>query len=135
MITNDDLLKELSQTELIELSDLHGTFEINQDVIDDALGDAMAFIGSFFKIPANPTPLLKQITALLTIIELKRKQNFPKNSYEEELKHCEDMLLKMANKKIPTDISDQDKKDGGIITKQRAFVHGGKLGNWENLNG
>lgn len=135
MINNDDLLKELSKKELIELSDLKGSFEINQDVIDDAQGDALAFIGSFFKIPANPTPLLKQICVLLTIIELKRKQNFPKDSYAKELKYCEDLLIKMANKKIPTDTKDQDKKDGGVINKQRAFKHGGELENWDGING
>ncbi|MDO5649986.1 MAG: DUF1320 family protein, partial [Gallicola sp.] len=70
MITNDDLLKELSQKELIELSDLKGIFEINQDVVDDARADALSFITSFIIVPSNPTPLLKQICTLLTIIEL-----------------------------------------------------------------
>lgn len=47
MITNDDLLKEVSQKELRELSDFDGTGEINQNIIDDVLADRLAFIGSY----------------------------------------------------------------------------------------
>ena len=71
MITNDDLLKEVSQKELRELSDFDGTGEINQNIIDDVLADRLAFIGSYIKIPKNPTPLLKDICAKLVILELK----------------------------------------------------------------
>lgn len=135
MINNDDLLKELSFKELTELSDLKGNFKLNQEVVDDAKDDALAFIGSFFSIPSNPTPLLKQICTLLTIIELKRKQNFPKDSYKDELKYCEDLLIKMANSRIPKELNDLNKENAGVINKSRAFRHGGVLQNWDGING
>lgn len=76
MINNDDLLKEVSLKELTELSDFEGSKSINQAVIDDSKNDALAYIGSFVKIPANPTPLLKDIAVNLTVIELKKRNNF-----------------------------------------------------------
>ena len=68
MITNDDLLEEVSHKELLELSDFEGSGSINQSIIDDSLNDALAFIASFIRIPANPTKLLKDICVYLTII-------------------------------------------------------------------
>lgn len=135
MITNEDILKEISEKELIELSDLEAEFILNQEVIDDAISDAELFISSYFKVPLNPTPLLKQICTLLTITELKRKQNLPKESFEREYKYCLDLLIKMANKKIPTDLRDTNSENGGVVNKQRFFCHCGILGNWENVNG
>lgn len=43
MITNEDLLKEISEDELLQLSDLNATGEINQEVINDALNDSISF--------------------------------------------------------------------------------------------
>ena len=62
MITNEDLLKEISTDELIQLSDLNATNEINQEVIDDAINDAISFIESFIILPTNPTPLKKNFS-------------------------------------------------------------------------
>ncbi|MBR8463652.1 DUF1320 family protein [Campylobacter sp. faydin G-24] len=120
MITNDDLLKEVSLKELTELSDFDGIKEINQAIIDDALSDRIAFIGSYIKIPKNPTPLLKDITAKLVIIELKRRNNFPKEALNEQEEKLTNLLLKMANKKIPTEIKDEDMTPKLV---SRAFRH------------
>lgn len=79
-ITNDDLLKEVSARELLELSDFEGSGAINQGVIDDSVNDALAYISSFIKLPQNPTSLLKDIGVNLTIIELKKRNNFPKEA-------------------------------------------------------
>lgn len=131
MITNDDLLKELSQTELLELSDFKGIKEINQDIIDDSINDAVAFISSFIKIPSNPTPLLKDICVNLTIIELKKRNNFPKDTLNEQMEKQEKLLLKMATKKIPTNVDDN--KLPKIIS--RAFVHSETKMDLKGLNG
>ncbi|PSM51350.1 putative phage protein (DUF1320 domain) [Campylobacter blaseri] len=132
MIDNDELLKELSKKELEELSDLNGNFKINQDVINDAIKDATSFIASFIVIPKNPTPLLKQICTLLTIIELKRKQNYPKENYKDELEKCESLLIKMANGKIPIELKNESK----LIVKQRAFKHNDYImKDWSSVNG
>ena len=85
MITNEDLLKEISERELIQLSDINATGLMDQDVIDDALNDAISFIESFIILPDNPTPLLKKITVDLTIYELRRKNELLKES-DKELK-------------------------------------------------
>lgn len=61
VLTNEDLLKEVSTRELQELSDFEGSGAVNQSVIDDSVNDALAYISSFIKLPQNPTPLLKDI--------------------------------------------------------------------------
>ena len=50
MITNEDLLKEISEEELTQLSDLNAKEELDQTVIDDAINDAISFIESFIVI-------------------------------------------------------------------------------------
>ncbi|MGG7074549.1 phage protein Gp36 family protein [Campylobacter sp. 9BO] len=132
MINNDDLLKEVSFKELTELSDFEGSGAINQGVIDDSLADVLAFIGSFVSVPANPTPLLKDIAVNLTIIELKRRNNFPRDSLKEQMQKYENLLLKMAAKKIPTEL--KDGKDEPKICV-RAFKHSGERMDLKDING
>lgn len=127
MISNEDLLKEISLKALTQFSDLNGTGALNQAIIDDALADALALIKSFILIPANPTPLLKKIAVDLTIVELKRKNNY----LQEDLKEVEDkaqaLLLKMANKKIPTQVDQAHQKP---LQRQRAFRHSHTREDW-----
>ncbi|AQW85475.1 putative protein (DUF1320 domain) [Campylobacter pinnipediorum subsp. caledonicus] len=130
MINNDDLLKELSLKELIELSDFEGAEDINQDIIDDSINDALSYISSFIKIPQEPTPLLKDICCDLTIIELKKRNNFPKEALKEQLDKCDSLLLKMAAKKIPTTIQENDEPKAVL----RAFKHSNEKMDLENLN-
>lgn len=132
MITNNDLLKEVSLKELTELSDFNGIKEINQDIIDDVLSDCLAFISSYIKIPKNPTLLLKDITAKLVIIELKRRNNFPKEALNEQEEKLTNLLLKMANKKIPTEIKDENMMPKLV---SRAFKHTGERMDLKDFNG
>lgn len=118
MIINEDLLKEIGQRELAELSDLNGTGELDQSVIDDAKRDAISFIESFFRIPAEPTPLLKKIAVELTIMELRRRNELPVDS--ERKKELEGYLQKMATGKIPTTLLEQERFER---PKRRAFIH------------
>lgn len=121
MITNEDLLKEVSQKELLQLSDVNATGEIDQSVIDDCKQDSISFISSFITIPNNPSPLLRDIAVDLTIIELKKRNGFPKEAIKEAGEKCESLLLKMASKKIPTEVTSQT--SGGPVQKKRSFVH------------
>lgn len=100
MIDEKDLIKELSVHAIAELSDLNADGVCDKEVIDDAISDAQSYIASFIKIPKNPTPLLKDICVKLTIMELKRRNDFPKESLEEIKEWANDLLLKMANKKF-----------------------------------
>ncbi len=109
MITLDDLTKEISQKELVALTDLNASGKLNQEVLDDAICDAISFVGSFISIPANPTPLLKQIVVELTIFELRKRNELTQESFKERLKEIESYLQKMANKKIPTTIEESKK--------------------------
>ena len=130
-ITNDDLLKEVSARELLELSDFEGSGAINQGVIDDSVNDALAYISSFIKLPQNPTPLLKDIGVNLTIIELKKRNNFPKEVLNEQIEKMDALLLKMASKKLPSQIEDDSAPRLGI----RAFRHSEKKMDLKDLNG
>jgi len=120
-ITNEDLTKEISLKELTELSDVEGTGAVDQNVVDDAVKDALSFVSSFIQIPKNPTALLRDIVIDLSILELKKRQNFPKKSLKEVQERCESLLLKMSSKKIPIDITTQ--KHTAPVQKQRAFRH------------
>lgn len=107
-LINEDLLKELSQEQLIELSDLDGASALNQTVIDDAMEDALSFIKSFILLPADPTPLLKKIAVDLTVYELKRKNELISDKDKERFKEMEVYLSKMAKGSMPTTIAEQD---------------------------
>ncbi len=121
MITNEDLLKEISEQELKELSDLNANGNLNQNVIDDALNDSISFCESFIILPNKPTPLLKKIMVDLTIYELRRKNGLIGESDKELKKENESYLLKMSNGRLPIEKEVQDK--GTHIPKNFAFIH------------
>ncbi len=122
MITKKDLLKEISQKELLQLTDLNATGSLNQDVLNDAIADASSFISSFINIPNNPTPLLKQIATELTIYELRKKNNLTlSKESKDRLKELENYLTKMAAKKIPTSLKEEQQLK--IKNSNYAFKH------------
>jgi len=123
VIKNEDLLKEISDTKLLELSDINGTGDINQEVIDDALNDAISFIESFIILPADPTPLLKKITVDLTIYELKRKNGFVSDADKELKKENESYLNKMSNGRLKTEIINNQTASVPSENKSFAFRH------------
>lgn len=51
VITNEDLLKEISEQRIKRLSDLNANGILNQNVIDDALNDSISFCESFIILP------------------------------------------------------------------------------------
>ncbi|MDD2267025.1 phage protein Gp36 family protein [Sulfuricurvum sp.] len=119
MITIADLKKELSTTELTQLSDLNGTGTVDTTVVDEAINDAIAFISSFLVIPSNPTPFLKTIAVDLAIYELRKLHDLhdPKDR-----KEIESALTKMGKGTIPTTMSEPQKPKG----HSSAFRHGVK---------
>ena len=118
-ITNEDLLNEVSQEQLVELSDLEGAAALNQAVIDDAVNDALSLIKSFIPMPANPTPLLKKIGVELTVYELRKKNELVSDNNKERFKEIEAYLSKMAKGSMPTTITEQD--SGSKRSKSFAF--------------
>lgn len=132
IISEKDLVKELSFDAIAQLSDLNADGICNKDVIDDAINDAQNYIASFIKIPKNPTLLLKDICVKLTIIELKKRNDFPKDALEDTLNWANELLLKMANKKIPTKL---DEEDFQPKNKTRAFKHNNIRINLRGING
>lgn len=126
MITNKDLLKEISEQQLLELSDLNAVGILNQEVIDDALNDAISFIESFIILPSNPTPLLKNITVSLTIYELKRKNGFISDDDKETKKENESYLQKMSNGRLKTQTQNNNTASIPTDNKSFAFRHRNK---------
>lgn len=120
MITNEDLLKEISEQELKELSDLNATGEINQDVIDDALNDAISFIESFIILPLNPSTLLKKITVDFTIYELRKRNKLIGEEDKELKKENESYLQKMSIGRLKTQLETNTVKKEN---KSFAFRH------------
>lgn len=118
-ITNDDLLKEISLEQLIELSDLDGAYAINQDVVDDAIEDALSFIKSFIVMPEDPTPLLQKIAVDLAVYNLKKKNDLLTDQDKESRKDWEGYLSKMAKGSMPTTLSEE--KSGDKRDKSFAF--------------
>lgn len=123
MITNEDLLKELSNEELTELSDLNAKNEIDQEVIDDAINDAISFIESFIIQPENPTPLLKKILVDMTIYELRRKNGLVGDSDKELKKENEAYLIKMSTGKLKVEVTADNSASIDPSTKNFAFRH------------
>lgn len=119
-INNDDLLKEISYTSLKEMSDLDGDDNIHQEVINDAINDALSFISSFFKLPLKPTSLLMDLGIKLSVIELKKRNGH--HNFKDDLERIESLLLKMSQKKLPIEVDDNGSTPAPSI-KNRAFRH------------
>ena len=73
MITQEDLLKEISIEELTQLSDLDATGALVPAVVEDAIGDAIGFIGSWIDVPADPSPFLKELAVELASDALRKR--------------------------------------------------------------
>lgn len=120
MITEAELIDELGANEIKSLSDLHGEGIWNRSVIDDCIKDAESLIGSFFKLPSNPTRFLRDICTKLAIVELKRRNSYPKEELDSIKQECLDWLNKMASGKIPISLEEET---SSITRKNRCFVH------------
>ena len=92
-----DLLKDLSQKELQELTDLNGEDAINETVLADVIKETARLIASYLPLPSNPSVLLKTIGARLSVHELKRRNGLLS---VQDHKDNEAHLLKMANSKL-----------------------------------
>lgn len=123
MITNNDLLKEMSEQQLAELSDINGTGSLDQDVIDDAVNDAISFIESFIVLPLNPTPLLKNILIDFTIYELKKRNGFLSEEDKETKKENEAYLQKMSAGRLKVEPEGNSKASVPKENKSFAFRH------------
>lgn len=120
LITEAELINELGANEIKALSDIHGEGIWNRSVIDDSIADATALIASFFKIPANPTYLVRDICVKLAIVELKRRNAYPKEELEDIRNECLEWLNKMAQGKIPTSLEEESSE---VRNQTRAFIH------------
>lgn len=126
MITNNDLLKEISEDELRELSDLNAIGELNQEVIEDAINDAISFIESFIVQPENPTPLLKKILVDLTIYELRRKNGLISKEDKELKKENEAYLVKMSIGRLKVEVTNNSTASAPLESSNFAFRHQSK---------
>jgi len=125
-ITLADLLNEISERELVMLSHLDDDQEIahreisqvslNESVIEDANRDAVDYIRSYVDV-SNPTRLLRGICANLTIINLRKKHNYPVDTYEFDLSRIDSLLLKMSQGKISVNVADVAEKQKKTIRK------------------
>lgn len=118
MITNDDLLKEVSLESLTQLSDLNATGLISQSVIDDAISDSISLLEFYIKvIPNEPTHLIRKVLSELTIIELKKKNNLPID--KEQTARLDKLLEKMSKEKSSLTQATSDKKSSDFAFKLR----------------
>lgn len=123
MITNKDLLKDISDRELTQLSDINGKGEINQEVIDDAMNDAISFIESFIVLPSTPTSLLKKILVQETIYELRVKNKLLSDDDKENRKTNEGYLIKMSTGRLITEKREDSTASVPKENKSFAFRH------------
>ncbi len=117
MITIADIEKELSETELRQLSDLNATGIVDTAVVQDAIDDALAFVSSFVPIPSNPTPYLKSISVELAVYELRKLHGLHDR---EVMKDLESKLVRMAKGSIPTTTDTPQKQNASAPS----FRHG-----------
>jgi len=121
LITNEDLIKEIGSEQLTQLSDLDAEGILNQDVIDDALNDAISLVESFIVPPDNPTKLLKKIVVDLTIYELRANHNLNSDEDKEKKKEAENYLLKMSTGKLRTEITNESTVTVPVENQSSAF--------------
>jgi phage gp36-like protein len=119
MITNDDLLKEVSFESLTQLSDLNATGFLDQGVIDDAIDDSISLLEFYIKeIPAEPTHLVRKVLSELTIMELKKKNNLPID--KEQIVRIDKLLEKMGKEKASLNqVTKDNTKSYSFAFKQR----------------
>lgn len=121
MIDQTDLLKEISLEELTQLTDINAEGRLDKAVLSDAIGDALAFIGSFIEIPTDPSALLRQIAVELTIDSLRRRNSLVDD--EERLKRMERIeryLRRMASGQIPTTQAQAPKPSDAAFRRSRS---------------
>ncbi|WP_419782352.1 phage protein Gp36 family protein [Malaciobacter marinus] len=123
MITQEDLLKEMSLEQLTELSDLNATGVLDEDVIEDCINDAISFIESFIILPLNPTPLLKNILVDFTIYELKKRNGLISEDDKETKKENESYLNKMSTGRLKLEIEKNQTASVYKENKSFAFRH------------
>lgn len=116
MITIADIEKELSETELRQLSDLNGSGIIDTVIVQDAIDDAIAFVSSFITVPTNPTPYLKSIAVDVAVYELRKLHDL---NNKDDIKELESKLTRMAKGAIPTTTDTPQK-----MPSSGAFRHG-----------
>lgn len=118
MITKENLLKEISENELLELSDLDSIGEMDDARIDHAIKEATTYISSFIFIPPNPNPLLISIAVDLTLNELRKAQGL---GDKEVLKEADSKLIKMAKGVLSTALSSSKEVNTPRISN--AYAH------------
>lgn len=76
--TENDLLNQLTQTELVQLTDDAGTGAVDSAKVDAALAAASATIdayaGARYTLPLQPSDKVKQLCVDLTIYELEKRR-------------------------------------------------------------
>lgn len=102
-ITADDLLDELGENTLVQLTDDEGTGEINETrvlkAIDYASGMFDSYARSRYSLPVSATPLVKALNLDLAIFHLyKSRSDLPegvymvkKNAHDEAIKTLKDI--------------------------------------------
>jgi len=121
MIDRNDLLKEISLEELTQLTDINARGTLDEAVLSDAIGDALAFIGSFIEIPPAPSALLRQIAVELTIDSLRRRNSLnDDDERRKRLERIERYLRKMASGQIPTTQAQSPNPSGAVFRRSRS---------------
>lgn len=120
-VSHDDIRKEISADELSQLSDLNHTGAQDDTVIDDAIADALGYIGSFFPLPDIPTPLLQQIAVETTVYYLRKRNGMLSEQHMEFFSQNETRLNKMMKGQLPVSPDDPDAKSSSAAV----FRHGG----------
>lgn len=126
MITNEDLLKDISLLELTQLSDINATGALDQNIIDDAINDSISFVESFIILPTNPTALLKKILVQESIYELRVKNKLLSDEDKETRKTNEGYLLKMSTGRLLRENIDNTTASIPKENKPFAFRHRNK---------
>jgi len=78
--TQDDLLEQISEAELIELTDDAGSGEVDADVVTRAIADADATIDAHcqgrYSVPLSPVPaMIRAVSVDMTIYNLLSRKN------------------------------------------------------------
>jgi len=118
-----DLLMQISETELIELTDDAGAGAVDDDVVDRAIADADeeidAYVGVKYSLPFDSTPgLIRRMSVDLAVCNLYARRDDTIPAYRKERCDAHRKLLeKIALGQLKLDAADPDQdSDFGVKT-------------------
>jgi len=132
-ITQDDLFSQISEEELISLTDDEELGSINTERVNACISQAEAIIDSYlgarYKLPFEVVPeVLKKIAVDMTVYFLESRRRAPteerRQNYEDAVKFLKDIAKGIASLGISQEVDVPQENKPEITANERIFTRG-----------